>query len=198
MALDDLKSLWQQQPSTPALTREEIMEMVRTRARDTRRRIRRRMRSDILTYSFLIILPAAQFVTRGFTVPTLASFGYGIVIYAILVGTLLYKGRQIRMVPITGSMEQSLNQLIERVTSMMRAYMTAYMTVMVISVTIVEWLLLILLIRGSGMILLSLGIALAIVVLSYFLGRMHIRRILGKHRARLVECVSELHGGLTS
>ena len=174
------------------MDKDQVTRIIQGRFADTRRVIGEKLRKDILIYSFLVVLPIGQLVSRGVTIRTLASLGYGLAIYALLIAPQVFKQRQIRSTIITSSLEKSLMDLIKTMSSLIRVYMIAYMTAVVLSVAILEALLASMVIHGALMVTLSVVVSLIFILFMFVVGRRHLQQGLGKQKMKLTESLAEL------
>jgi hypothetical protein len=192
MALEDLEKIWHQQQLPQTMDKDEITKIIQGRFVDTRRLIGQKLRNDILIYSFLVVLPIGQLISRGMTIRTLASLGYGMAIYALLIAPQVYKQRQMRNVTVTDSLEKSLKNLIRSFRVLIRTYMIAYMTAVVLSVGILEALLATMVIHGALMFALSIAVSLIFILFMFVMGRLHLMQGLGKQKMKLLESLADL------
>jgi hypothetical protein len=195
MNLDELKKNWKQEASAQAsekqLTKEEIMQLLHDKTTDIRRKIRRRLHTEISYYVIIlaIVLPHA---TQGLNLAKGLYLGFMVLLVGVVIATLSYKSRQLRSVHLTGSLHQSLTYMIWRLESTMKTYMAAYMAFIVSMIALLEAFMVS---RHSGehaTIALWLTGGLITIVLSYWCGRGYVQRILGRYKGQLISCLNEL------
>ncbi len=195
MNLDELKKNWKQESAAQArekqLSKEEIMQLLQDKSTDIRRKIRRRLRTEISYYVIILVLLLTN-ALQGLNLTKVLYLGFILLLFGMLIATLSHKSRQLRSVQLTGSLRESLTYMIGKLDSTMKSYMAAYMALMVSMVVLLEFFMVA---KHSGepaTVLLWLAGGFITIALSYWCGKGYVRRILGKYKVQLVSCLEEL------
>jgi hypothetical protein len=195
MNLDELKKGWKQESAAQAreeqLSKEEIMRLLQEKSTDIRRKIRRRLRTEI-SYYVIILAVVLTNASQGLNLTRALYIGFVLLLVGMLIATLSYKSRQLRSVHLTGSLHESLIYMIGKLDSTMKTYMAAYMVFMVSMIVLLEFFMVA---KHSGepaTVLLWLAGGFITIALSYWCGKGYVRRILGRYKVQLVSCLEEL------
>lgn len=192
--LNELRQIWNATPQAAAgrpLSGEQLMRVIEARQESVRKRVQRVLRLEMWNYvviamGILITIFLKNGVWKGLM---------GTAVFAGLLGivfvTLLYKERQLSRAPMGGSLKEVLRGLLAMLDSTARSYLAAYMVLMVTSlgmlVGVAVW--------KFGMGFFSLVVLLACaggVVWAYQSGQAYLRRMFGKYRQELMECLKDV------
>lgn len=195
MNLDELKKGWKQPSVAEArgelLSKEEIMQLLQNKATDIRRNIRRRLRTEISYYIVIlaIVLPNA---IQGLNLAKVLFLGFMLLLVGMLIAVLSYKSRQLRSAHLTSSLRESLIYMIGKLDSTMKTYMAAYMAFIVSMIVLLEFFMVAKHRGEPTTVFLWLAGGFITIALSYWCGRGYVRRILGRYKVQLVDCLEEL------
>lgn len=193
--LDVLKHLWKEQfasLTTDSISKEEFMALLQVKAEDLKRRTLERVRKEILTYLFVLLIPVVSlFVRHGVSLRALFGSIGVLALLGLIIGALSYKEYQLRTLPLDGSLRESLLALITAIDSMTRLYLVAYMICIVIPVVALEAFLL----WRYGLTAISIFALLAGIIFvawGYRSGRSYLERAFGRQRAELANYLTAL------
>jgi hypothetical protein len=139
MKRDVLTDLWQQWcdariPDTE-VPREELMNLIQSRANDIQRRISKRLRMEISSY-FVSVAVTLPFLYKPST-KAFGFFGVFLLLQGILILVLHRKSREMALAQPTGSTLQWIDELSERLIHTSRSYLRAYLFFVAGSVTLI-------------------------------------------------------------
>lgn len=192
--LNELREIWNATPEAGVprpLGGEELMHVIEARGESVRKRVQRRLRGEMWNY----MGPAIIVLTMNFLENGVWKGLIGTAITAGLLGmvfaTLLYKERQLSRAPMGGSLKEALGGLLAMLDSTARAYLAAYMVLMVAGlgmlVGVAMWKI------GVGFFsVVVLAACVAGLVWAYRSGQAYLRRMFGKYRLELMECLKQL------
>ena len=190
--LSDCRQIWHEPlAAEDRVGEEEIMTLIQTRMSDVKSGVLWRVRYEIYSYLIIFVISLAGSILRHGLAKTLLATACLSGLYGLLAGALAYKERQLRTLPMAGSLRDSLTALIAALDSTTRLYMAAYMMVIVVPVVGVEAYLL-WRYDVSPTFLGALLIGIGFVSWCYWSGRGYLQRAFGAHRAELITCLGEL------
>ena len=192
--LDELRQIWNATPESGAsqpLSGEQVIQVIEARQESVRKRMQRTLRQEMLNYvvigpGILIAVFLKNGMWKGLVGTTIFVGLSGMVFF-----TLLFKERQLSRAPMAGSLKEALGELLAMVDSTARAYLAAYMALMVTAlamlVGVAVWKI------GVGFFSLLVLVACAAGVMwAYRSGQAYVRRMFGKYRRELRECLKEV------
>jgi len=167
------------------------MRVMDARQENVRKRVQGMLRREMwmyvaMTMGVLITVFLKDAVWKGLMGTAVVAGLMGMVFV-----TLLYKERQLSRAPMGGSLKEAVAGLLAMLDSTARAYLAAYMVLMVtglgMMVGVALWKM------GVGLISLLVLVACAAgVVWAYHSGQAYVRRMFGKYRRELMECLQEV------
>jgi hypothetical protein len=192
--LSELKQIWNATPEAGAsrpLSGEQLMQVIKARQESVRKRVQRMLRQEMWNYVVIVL----GVLTTVFLKDGVWKGLIGTAVVAGLIGmvlmTLLYKERRLSRAPMGGSLKEALSGLLAMVDSTARAYLAAYMVLMVTAlgmlVGVAVWKF------GVGFFSLVVLVACAAgVAWAYRSGQAYVRRMFGRYRRELMECLQEV------
>jgi len=194
---ETLEQLWRRESSegdaSTTLSREDLMDMVTVRARETRTSMQRRLRREIGYYLTILALFVSAFVRPLRPGMLLAAGALGIVLIGI-VATLHRGSKRLGAPDLDGSAEAAIRRTLRVVDGTMRSYLIAYMLCLGLCVAM---LLALVVLRHPGdplwIVPTLVGGALAL-VWAYRSGRVYLEHHFGRYRDGLARCLAGLEG----
>ncbi len=196
MALDELKFIWKQTAEANAgaerLSKEEIMNLLESKTTDIRRKIRRRLRTEVSYYIIALGWMLAFATQGGFSTAKIIYFALMLALVGIVIATLSRKSKQLRSVHLTGTLHESLVYLVEKIDSTMKSYMAAYMMLIVGMIVLIEAVMVFRHPHDAITLLLWLTGGVIFSAACYWCGRNYLEKILGRYKVQLRSCLQEL------
>lgn len=166
--------------------------LLKGRSADLKKKILKRVTTEIKTYLLTAVFLLCILVAREFTARRALLLGANALLaLAPILGALAYKEYRLRTLPMSGSLRESISTLIRAIDSTARLYLLAYVATIGLSLTLIE----ILLVREKGWNLFTIffvPIGAAFIVWSYFSGRRYAERMFRAYRSNLISVLNEL------
>jgi len=193
--LSEFKRIWQEASddlTIDEIGKEEVRVLIANRGATLKKQILKRISTEIMTYFVIaLFIICSTFLGgigsgRRFLLGALAFF---VVVPSIAV--LAYKEYALRTLAMSGTLRESVSRLISAIDSTASLYFIAYVVSIIVSLGSIE----ILLVSSKGWnvsTMVSIVVAAAFAVWSYWSGRRYAAGMFRKYRSELVGVLSEL------
>jgi hypothetical protein len=174
----------------PELEAHGLTRILARKAADVRRDARRRLRREASCYVSLLAVSIVS-LADGFAFKKLAMMGGLGVLIGGIAAALWYGERRLARVPLTGTVRETLAELVSTLHAAGRAYLAAYVALFVVTASIgvsVVW-------SRYGFapgFVAALALGVGAVVWSYRSGRAYVDRMFRDDRAELAACLRQL------
>lgn len=193
---DRLDDLWRRERDDAGsnVSREVLLEMLRRRADDARARMRRRLRTEIVSYLVVLAIALPSLLYEVHANWLVAAAGLTVAVGSVM-ATLRIGARRLATVTMDGSTGDALRRVLAIVDTTLRAYLVAYVLCIALGVAVATGLV----IRrhpSEPSVLIPVFLCAAIVVAwGYRSGRSYLRRRFGRLRDELAGCLAQLESG---